>query len=94
MLSSGINAISTTDDNPVDLIANPKGEVCQEVNIVNEGTVKGFVSVDGGVTWLYMPAGTDSAPASRTVVMFLAARVKAKRVPGGSNMTGLYADMY
>ena len=89
--SSGTAAVATTNDDAVDLLANASGDFLHEITIVNTGEAPGFGTIDGGATWHYLPAG----PSSRTFDIRHAPRkavVKVKRVPGGTNMTGVYAD--
>lgn len=91
-LTSGTAAISTTDDNPVTLIANTGKLIASVVNVINEGAIPGFVSVDGGNSWARMPA--TSTRTFNVQHLPFGPVVKAKRVSGGANMTDLYADAY
>lgn len=92
MLASGIAPQSTSGDEPVTLIANSQGQRIRRVSIVNTGEAAGFVSIDAGVTWVYLPAG----PSSRAFDLpeAITAVVLAKRIPGGSDLGGLYADAH
>lgn len=95
VLSSGEAAITTATDAPVTAIANGAQDDFIQVTAVNEGTVRGWVSVDNGNTWLYMPAAADAThPASRTIELSqpYPVIVKFKRIAGGTNLSGLYAD--
>lgn len=91
-MDSGTTALATSSDTAITLIANTTGVPVREITIVNEGAVAGFVSWDGGTTWRRMPAG----PSSRTFNFHhpVAAVVMAKRVAGGTDMTGLWADAH
>jgi hypothetical protein len=96
MLSSGTTAIATSSAAAVTLIANGNGEVLREVNVINTGTAAGFVSIDNGHTWCYMPAGSAGSPSSRTFDIRhrpFAVVVQAQRI-GATDMTGLFADAY
>jgi len=56
-LSSGTTPLATTTAEVVvtALVANAS-RVYHHVRIVNEGTVAGFYSLDGGTTWLRLPS--------------------------------------
>lgn len=97
MQSSGTTALQTNGDDAVTLIANVDSERLRTFTIVNTGTAPGFVSYDNGEHWLYMPAAADAThPAARRDELpdAISAVVLAKRVAGGDDMTGLYADAY
>lgn len=90
MQSSGTAGISTTDDTAVTLIANTNGETAYQVTVTNSGAAPGFFSIDGGVTWFYIMATSVRTLNLNRVIRSVV--VQAKRVPGGTNMTGLFAD--
>ncbi len=93
MLSSGVTGLDTSSDSAITLIANSSGILVRDVTVFNSGTVAGFISIDAGTTWIYMPAG----PSSRTFNLRHNPNncvVQAKRIASGSNMTGLFADAY
>lgn len=88
-LSSGTTAASTTSDAAITLIAAEDGQAPTHVMVFNTGAVAGFVSVDAGDNWRYVPANsqrTMDAPSIESVTF--------KRIPGGSNCTGIYADIW
>ena len=99
MISSGDTAKATTTANATVLLANPNSEPCTEINVVNEGAYSGFISPDGGKTWMYMPAGDPSATppkiAARTIRFSVPQVIdlRMKRV-GSNNLSGMYADAY
>ena len=90
-LSSGETAKATTDDNPITLIDATDQETIGHLTIINEGGVAGFFSVDGGETWLRLPA--NGARSLDGLQVFNQA-IQAKRVAGGSNLSGVYADAW
>jgi hypothetical protein len=86
VISSGTTAIATTSDTPVQALTIT-GWV-NNVVIQNEGTIAGFASVDGGTTWIRLPAG----PCDLTLHgPFQSPSVQVKRVAAGSNLTGIWA---
>ena len=92
MLNSGNTATVTSDDTAVTLLTLTAG--CWNVTVINLGAVQGFVSVDGGTTWADLPAGPGT---SRTIANVCAApgattAVKVKRIPGGTNLAGIWGD--
>lgn len=93
--SSGETALATVSDTAVDAIT--AGGRFNRVRIVNEGSVSGFYSTDGGTTWQRLPAasiltddelGFPVAPAGITL------GVKIKRVAGGPNLSGVYVSAW
>lgn len=98
MKSSGTTAIPTTgaSSGAADTILDGhagKDLTAYEINVVNVAGA-GFVSINNGATYVYMPAGTDDAPSSRTFCLrhrpFVPV-IKAFAASGGSPMS-LYAD--
>ena len=91
-VSSGTSAVATSGDAAVNVVT-----VVQVTHlvIVNEGTAKGFFSIDGGTTWFYLPAGSASAPSSVSVNTYLAnVTIQVKRVASGTDLSGVYAFGY
>ncbi|HSZ54624.1 MAG TPA: hypothetical protein VK797_03130 [Tepidisphaeraceae bacterium] len=61
MYSSGTAGIGTSGPGTVTLITLPVSSAMYNHLIVsNAGTHDGFVSVDGGINWVYVPAATAS----------------------------------
>ena len=94
-VSSGLTAIATTSDTPVDLITAaqlkdlaPRNPVC--VVIINEGAVAGFISLDGGTSWPYRLPATAAITIDRLVDV---SGIQVKRVASGSNVTGVWASV-
>lgn len=61
MYSSGTTAIATASAAAVALMTIPAGASYNVLRIVNERSVAGFFSVDGGATWGRIPAATTSS---------------------------------
>jgi hypothetical protein len=88
MKTSGATAKATTADTAVELIsATTTGRPFTWLSIINEGSVAGFFSIDGGTTWARLPAG-PSAVSIPVGVKSLA--VQIKRVAGGTNLSGVW----
>lgn len=88
--SSGESALKTSDDTAIVLIAATKVYQLRQVRIVNEGSVSGFYSYDGGIVWHRLPARTTIEDTDVSVKNL---DVQAKRVSGGPNLTGLYCSV-
>lgn len=87
MISSGTTALATSSDAAA--AAFDSGALpLSRVTFINEGSVAGFFSVDGGITWGRLPA-----TASVTVKISPPAPVIAsvKRVESGSNLATVWA---
>lgn len=70
-----------------DLLTVVSGDVDRSVVIVNEGAAVCQVSLDGGSTWpLRVPAG-----GSVTVAEPFTGTVSARRIPSGTDVTGIWA---
>jgi len=86
--SSGTTAIATSGDTAVDAIAD--GLVMErQLVLINEGSVAGFWSIDGGTTWSRLPANC-AMKLDRNGAPFTG--VKVKRVAGGSDLSGVYVS--
>lgn len=97
MRSSGTTAISTSSDAAVDVLTADSRYHDREVTVTNTGTAAGFVSINGGTTWFYLPPGITGAPVRRTFDLRhrpFSAHVQVKRIASGSNLSGIYADAY
>lgn len=92
LASSGTTAGATSGDGAITLIANANGETAYFVEGINNGTVDGFLSFDGGTTWMFLPKSSvrqwNLQRSPRSVV------VQAKRIPGGTDITGIYASAW
>lgn len=87
MITSGIEAKSTSSDSAVQLM---KG-AAKTVHIVNEGSVAGFFSLFGSEgPWARLPANgvldlkVDQNDRARDVDLYI------RRVAGGSNLSDVY----
>ena len=89
MPSSGTAAKATTDDNPVDVLTTRRGD--KKLFVVNEGSAPGFIQIGADDDWRRIPAGPTSRHYDISNLTD-AVTVKAKRVAGGTNMSGVYAD--
>jgi len=95
-LSSGLAAKSTTDNNPVELIDVPAGYYTS-LAVFNTGGVPGYIAI-GPVApaadnaWLYLEGGGMYGLDNLQVIG--PTKVWLKRVPGGSNVIGVYAALY
>ena len=90
--SSGMAALATTSDAPLTAIAASEMAVYHHVRIVNEGSVAGFYSLDGGTTWCRLPAGPCAVKDDGVKIVNQA--IQIKRVAGGSNLSGVYASAW
>ncbi len=101
MINSGATAITTGgSDNPVTLFTVPANYSAPSaagfpqnaftLTLLNEGSTAGFWSVDG-TNWQRLPAGpaqvTSAVPFGTSGA---ATAVQVKRVPGGSDLTGIW----
>lgn len=90
MISSGATAVATTDDTPV-IVKDFGANTMREVTIINEGSVAGFFCLNGNSSvaadWSRLPAG----PSSITIRLADKVNLYVKRVPSGSNVTGVWA---
>lgn len=96
MRSSGVTGISTSGDAAVPVLARGQN-LDNFVRVTNASLVAGFVSLDGGATWKYLPPGQAGAP--YTIVFDLRrqpryADVQLKRIASGTDVTGVYADTW
>ncbi len=89
MISSGETAVATASNASVTLIAAVAGQFFQQLVIVNEGSVAGYFSIDGGATWGRLPA---SARLDLSVRIENQA-VTIKRITDGSNLADVYGFM-
>ena len=69
-----------------------------QITILNEGTVAGFVSVDGWLNAIKLPAGATGAPASITISAAVPGGIPSgtmtvamRRATGGTDLTGVSA---
>ena len=92
MLTAG--PISTSDDNPVDAIADTSALGARRdgrhVEIINSGPAAGFYSIDDGESWAYVPA--EVGVIKDDVV--LGNTVKLKRVAGGADLADVYVSVW
>ena len=95
MYSSGETALATSDDTAVTAIQYPTAtqgwmRVMKNAVVTNEGSEAGFVSVDGGATWIRLPA-------SYTLILRsirISDSVLIKRVAGGANLSGVFVSIW
>jgi hypothetical protein len=99
MYTSGLAAIVSTTDAAVEVPLSRKSVLLgstpvHELRIVNEGTVAGFFSIDGGTTWSRM-SGTPTGQASNTITVQFAGRqvisLYVKRIASGTDIGSIYA---
>lgn len=87
---------STSDDTAVTVLAADDNEVFGAIQIINTGAAPGFFSVDkdgdGTRIWRYLPAYMSRCIERPALVSNYA--IQIKRVAGGSNMTGVYGDIW
>lgn len=98
MPSSGTTGLSTSDDTGV--IAIPASALQSgtwfNVIIVNTGANAGFYSLDGGASLNYLTAQVSSVPGGvflNNVRMGLGNEVLIYRIPGGSNLSGVFVTV-
>lgn len=89
MISSGQTAITTSTDAPVAALVVPAATQARSVCVINNGTVDGFFSLDGGTNYHFLPNKT-----SFTVSFdyFYVGTITVKRITGGSNLSGIYVS--
>lgn len=89
MISNGINAIVTAGDAAVYVFTTPSpptGLSYSQLAIINEGSVAGFFSIDGGTTWARLPATSSVViPISTN-----APSLKVKRIASGTDLAGIW----
>ena len=92
MISSGTTAIATSGDAPVIAvaIATEGTQHFKNFTIINEGSAPGFFSIDGGLNWCRISAASARTLDNVSVFDF---GVQVKRVPGGTDMSGVYVDL-
>jgi hypothetical protein len=95
-LSSGLTAKSTTNNDPVELIAVPAGYYTRLI-VANTGTSPGYIAI--GLTapaadnaWLYLEGGGIIGLDGLQIIG--PTKVWLKRVPDGTDVTGVYAALY
>jgi hypothetical protein len=88
MYTSGLTAKATSSDTAVTAVTIPAGGCYNIVTFVNEGAVAGFYSIDNGGTWARLPASVTS----QFAVGRSSSSVLIKRVPGGTDLLGIYAS--
>ena len=91
LITSGETAKATTSDIAITMIAADDQATRTHVAIINTGGVDGFWSIDGGNTW--MPLIADLIYESMDNVSITKA-IMVKRIPSGSNLTGLWAKVW
>lgn len=91
-ISSGVTAKATVTDAAIDVLASTPGtNKVYDVTILNEGSVAGFYSLDGGVTKSRLPAGPCAINLDlRRAPIDLS--LKLYRVVSGSDVTGVFAS--
>jgi hypothetical protein len=94
MLSSGVTAQATSGDSAVTVIAASQ-TILRYVTFINEGAAAGFGSVDGGNTWVRIPAAAAAtSPVSVTINLSNQSKknagIQIKRVASGSDMSAVY----
>lgn len=89
MVTSGIVAKATTDDTPVELIAAQSGRNFRNARIDRESTADGFLSFDGGESWMRFTLSIIEVYG-----VAINGAVQMKRTAGGSNITGVYAAIW
>lgn len=90
LVASAVAGVDTTDDDPVVLIAGSAvtGGARGNAIILNESAVPGFFSVDGGVVWARLAA---SYAVDLPGIGIESNGIQIKRIPGGTNLTGVFA---
>ena len=90
--SSGITGIDTATNAVVELIAARTDDLTfRHVQVLNTSQVVGFFSIDGGTTWVYLPAsGTQTLDG----VTIRRQAVQLKRVADAANVTGVFAAVW
>jgi hypothetical protein len=92
MLTAG--PVSTTDDTPVDAIADTSAlggrKYQRHIEVINHGDGDAFYSFNDGESWAFLPAGGSAVKDDVTI----GGRVQVKRVAGQSNVTDLYVSLW
>jgi len=91
-VTSGVTGIATTDDTAVELIAaqSNAGEF-HHARIINAGAAPGFVSLDEGTSWHYMPA---NYVLEFDDILIRAVAVQVKRVASGTDLSDVYGSIW
>lgn len=92
MNSSGLTALGTSGDDPIVLLS-PNGTVSTNLVLVVTDQVPFGLSLDGGGTWGYCPgASSSSVPFTLNLIVHVGAQaVMLKRVPSGTDLSGVWA---
>ncbi len=90
-VSSGATPLATSGNAAVTALAANANAVYHHVRIVNEGTVAGFYSIDGGSTWNRLPA---QSVVEDNGVKVVNQAVEIKRVASGSDLSSVYASAW
>jgi hypothetical protein len=91
-VSSGTTAIVTETDAAVTAVAASATNTYHHVRIINESSAAGFYSLDGGTTWNRLPAGPVSIKDDDLKIVNKA--IQIKRVPGGTDLSGVYVSAW
>lgn len=87
--SSGETAVTTNSNTAVTLVTLAKDELTTSVTIINEGSVAGFFSLDGGTTWARLPADC-----SLTIPHETNQSILVKRVADGTDLADVYGMVW
>jgi hypothetical protein len=95
MPSSGIIPVGTSGDAAVTAIAADPTAIWRNVIITNTGAAAGFFSLDGGLSWHYLPAQINNIPGGVFLnnQVIVNCPIQIKRVPGGTDLSGVYVSM-
>lgn len=67
----------------------------KNIHVTNEGTAPGFLSVNGGVDWIRIAGGTATQPFLLTLYgIQFSGSVQIKRVAGGTDMSGIWINVW
>ena len=94
---SNTTAGATTTDAAVEIIsaATFGAQPIYNITIINEGTIAGFFSVDGGIGWQRLPAtvaSTNPVPLTlRSQMKAFSGGVQIKRIASGTNLANVWA---
>lgn len=98
MPSSGVVPLVTNGDAPV--VAIPASALANgtwfNVIIVNTGAPPGFFSLDGGASWSYLTAQVSNVPGGvflNNVRTGLGNELLIQRIPGGTDLAGIYCSI-
>ena len=89
--SSGLTAKATTTNAVTECIAATEAAVYHHVKIVNDGSVDGFFSIDGGTVWGRLP---DASAMVLDGVTITNKAIQIKRVADGSNLAGVFVEAW